>query len=68
MYVEKSDVHMFSVMFALSALLGEISSKSRIPMADILRRVENGIAQIPGATFLHVGIAVGKLSRLISGW
>ena len=27
---------------------------------DILRGVENGIAQVSGASFLHVGIAVGK--------
>ena len=34
-------------------------------MADVLGSVVEGIAQIPGASFLHVGIAVFELPGLV---
>ena len=46
------------VMLALGSLPGQICRKGWIVDADIFGCVENGIAQISGASFLHVGIAV----------
>lgn len=51
-------------MLALSPLLGKIGSKSRIPVADELRGVENGIAQVSRAPFLHVGIAICIMAQI----
>lgn len=49
------------VILALGALLGEISSKGWIPLEDILRGIENGVTQVSGTSYFHVGVAVGKL-------
>ena len=49
------------IVLSLSPLLGEVGGEIRIPITDKLRGVENGVAQVSGASFLHVGIAVGKL-------
>ena len=46
------------VVLALSAFLGQISSKGRIPVADILGRIEQGISQVSGTTLFHVRISV----------
>lgn len=52
-------------MLALSPLLGKIGGKGGVPMANVLGSVVEGVAQIPGATFLHVRLAVFKLSGLV---
>ena len=53
------------VMLALSPFFGKVGSKGRVPMADVLGSVVECIAQIPGASFLHVGIAVFDPSGLV---
>ena len=53
-------------MLALSPFLGKVGSKGRVPMADVLGSVVERIAQIPGASFLHVGVAVFELPGLVS--
>ena len=55
------------VMLALSPFPGKVCGESWIPITDKLRSIENGIAQVSGASFLHVGTAVGKLPRLVGG-
>ena len=50
--VRKGDI----VMLALGSLLSKISSKDRIPKADIFRGVVEGVAQISGSSLLHVGV------------
>ena len=45
------------VMLALSSLFSEICGEGRFPQADILSGIEDGIAQIVRAAFLHVGIS-----------
>ena len=52
-------------MLALSSFLGEVSSKARLPKADILGRVIESETQVSGTSFLHVGVAVMHLPRLI---
>ena len=52
-------------MLAFSPLLGKVGSECGVPMADVLGSIVEGIAQIPGATFLHVRIAVFKLPGLV---
>lgn len=46
------------IMLAFSSLLSKVCGKGRIPIANKLRGVENGIAQVSRAPFLHVGIAI----------
>lgn len=53
------------VMLALSSLLGKICSKAGISKADVLGGVEDGIAQVSGPSFFHVGIAVVELPGLV---
>lgn len=52
-------------MLAFSPLLGKAGSKGRPPMADVFGNIVEGIAQIPGATLLHVGTAVFELTGLV---
>ena len=56
------------VMFTFCSFFGEISSKSWIPVTDILGCVEKGIAQISGTPLFHVRIAILELAGLVSGW
>ena len=49
------------IMFAFSPLFGKISGKRWIPIADILRSIEDGIAKISGTPFFHVGVAIGNV-------
>ena len=49
------------VMLALSPFPGKVGGKGWIMDTDIFGGVENSIAQVSGASLLHVGIAVGKL-------
>ena len=44
------------VMLALSPLLGKISSKGWVPKADIFGGVVKRVAQITGASLLHVRV------------
>ena len=44
------------VVLALSALLGEIGSKGRVPVTDILGSVEDSEAKITRASLLHMSI------------
>ena len=53
------------IVLTFSPLLGKVGGKGWIMDTDILGGVENGIAQVSGASFLHVGIAVGQLPRLV---
>ena len=53
------------VMLAFSTFLGEVGGKGRVPAADVLRGVVDGIAQVSGSTLLHMGIAVVELPRLV---
>ena len=54
------------VVLALCSLFGKVSGKNGIPEADIFGSVEESVAQITGATLLHMGIAVFELSGLVS--
>lgn len=56
------------VVLALGSLLSEIGGKGCIPNADELGGVEDGIAQVSGASLLHMGIAVCELPGLVGGW
>ena len=49
------------IVLTLGTLLGKVGGKGWIVDTDIFGGVENGVAQVSGASFLHVGIAVGKL-------
>lgn len=49
------------IMLALSPLFGKISGKSWIPISDILRSIEDGIAKKSGTPFFHVGVAIGNV-------
>ena len=49
------------IMLALSPFPGKVGGKGWIMDTDIFGGVENSIAQVSGASLLHVGIAVGKL-------
>lgn len=49
------------VILTLSPLLGQVGNKSRIQIARKLSCIKDGIARVSGTSFLHVGIAVGKL-------
>lgn len=55
-------------MLALSSFPGEIGGEGRLPQANILSGIEDGIAQIARTSFLHVRISAsqGKLPRLVS--
>ena len=55
-------------MLSRTSLLGKIGREYRVPVTDEFSGIEDGIAQIPGALFLHVSVAAGKLSRLIGRW
>ena len=55
----------YIVVLALGSLFGEVCGKSRIPDADVLGGVENGIAKVSGTSFLHEGVTVGKMARLV---
>lgn len=55
------------VMLALGAFFSKISGEGRIPMADVFSSIVKGKTQISGAAFLHAGVAVGKLPRLVCG-
>ena len=52
-------------MLALGSFFGEVSSKGRIPVADVFSGIVKGVSQIPGASFLHVGVAVFELPGLV---
>ena len=56
------------VVFTLRSLLGEICGKGGIPQADIFGGIEDGVAQVSGASFLHMGIAVFELAGLVGRW
>ena len=49
------------IMLALSPLFGKIGGKGWIPISDILRSIEDGIAKISGTPFFHVGVAIGNV-------
>ena len=49
------------IVLTLGTLLGKVGGKGWIVDTDIFGGVENGVAQVSGASLLHVGIAVGKL-------
>lgn len=53
-------------MLALGPLLGEMGGECRAPEADVLGGVIEGIAQIPGASFLHMGIVIFELPGSVS--
>lgn len=54
------------VVLAFSHLFGKVGSESRIPVADIFGGIVEGVAQVSGATLLHMGIAVVELPGLVS--
>ena len=54
-------------MLTLSPFFGKVGSKGRIPEANVLGSIVEGVAQIPGTAFLHVRIAIFKLSGLVGG-
>ena len=51
------------VVLSLASLLGKVGRKYWIPITDEFSGIENGIAQVSGASFLHVSVAAGKLSK-----
>lgn len=56
------------IVFALPDFLQKICTKGFIPVADLFCRIRQGIPQIAGATFLHMGIGRIQMSRLGSRW
>ena len=57
------------VMLSLSSFLGKVGSERGLPMTDIFGGIEEGIAQIARATFLHVSVSAGcfELARFVDG-
>ena len=56
------------VVLSLISFFGKVGRKCWIPVTNEFSGIENGIAQVPEASFLHVGVAAGKLSRLVGRW
>ena len=53
------------VMLAFGPFPGKVSSKGTVLDADVLSGVEEGIAKVTGAPFLHVGIGIVQFAGLI---
>lgn len=53
------------VLFAFGSLLGKIGCKGRIPKANILGSIKQGISQISETAFLHMRISTCKLYGLV---
>ena len=56
------------VMFPFGLLLRQVCSESRIPFANEPGGIEQGVTEIMGASFLHMGISVIQFARLVCGW
>ena len=58
------------VVLSFGSLLGQVSGKGRIPETDVFRGIEEGVAKVAGAAFLHVRVGAGKgqLSRFVGRW
>ena len=54
------------VVFPLSPFSGKIGGEVGVPVTDILGYIVKCVAQVSGATFFHVRIAIFELSGLVS--
>ena len=54
------------IVFALTDLFLKICSKGFVPEADIFCRIKQGISQLMGTAFSHMGLCRIQLPRLIS--
>ena len=58
----------YVIVLSFCTFPGKIGSKGVISYADKFCRVKQGIPQVAGTTFFHMGIIAVELSRLVSGW
>ena len=49
------------VVLAFCSLPGEVSFECRVPNANVLRGVKDGVSKIAGASLLHVGVSAGSV-------
>ena len=48
-------------MLTLSSLPGKVCLECRVPNANVLRGVKDGVSKIAGASLLHVGVSAGSV-------
>ena len=55
-------------MLVFSTLSGQIQAKPLVPLGDVYSGVEEGEAEVFGASFLHMGIGGCQLPGLVGRW